>query len=122
MLITVVSRRPFVPYLFSLPFPSVLEQKRSHDTSSNTNTTENSHAHQSLLGDLVINQLSQIRGLQVRRLLIEKKVVVTTSLAVVAELVVPQGEIVEAFATTFGREAEYIAEETDAELLVVAVV
>lgn len=100
------------------PLPRVPQDKRSHDTRSDANTAKNSDAHESLPCDLVVDELSQVRGLEVGRLLIEEQVVVPAGLGVVAELVVSEGEVVEALATALGGGAEDVGEEADAELLV----
>lgn len=60
--------------------------------------------------------------MKVGGLLIKKEVVVPTRFAVVAELVVAKGKVVETFAATFGGDAEDIREKTHAELLVVSLV
>jgi hypothetical protein len=52
--------------------------------------------------------------LKVRGFLIEEEIVVTTSFCVVSELVVTEGEVVEAFAAALGGGAEDVREETDA--------
>lgn len=113
---------PFPPTILAhLPFPSTLEQESADHTRGNTNATEDGDAHEAFPGDPVVDELPQVRGLHIGRFLIQQQVIIPAGLAVVAELVVSQGEVVEAFAATFGREAEYVGEEADAELLIVAV-
>lgn len=107
--------------LLILPLPSTLEQEGADDARSNTNATEDGDAHEPFPGDPVVDELPQVRGLHIGRFLIQQQVIVPAGLAVVAELVVSQGEVVEAFAASLGREAEYVGEEADAELLIVAV-
>lgn len=107
--------------MFSPPF-RVPQQESTDDAGSDANAANDGDAQEALLGDLVVDELAQVSGLKVGGLLVEEQVVVATGLAVVAELVVAQGEVVEAFATAFGGDAEDVGEEADAELLVVAVV
>lgn len=42
-----------------------LEDQTSHDSSSNRQAAHNSHAHQSFLGDLIIDQAAQTLCLQI---------------------------------------------------------
>ena len=105
-----------------LPPPCVLEEERADDARGDADTAEDGDAHEPLLGDLCVDELAQVRGLEVGGLAVEEEVVVAAGLAVVTELVVAQGEVVEAFAAALGGEAEDVGEETDAELLVVAAV
>jgi hypothetical protein len=105
-----------------LPPPSIPEDESAEQTGGDAHAAEDGDAHEALLGDLVVNELAQISGLEVGGLLVEKEVVVAAGLAVVAELIVAEGEVVEAFAAAFGGEAEDFGEEADAELLIVAVI
>lgn len=105
--------------MFSPPF-RVPQQECADDAGSDANAANDGDAQEALLGDLVVDELAQVRGLEVGRLLVEEEVVVAASLAVVAELVVPEGEVVQALAAALGGEAEDLGEETDAELLVLA--
>lgn len=104
------------------PPPRVPEDEGANDTGSDAHAAEDGHAHEALFGDLVVDELAQVRGLQVGGLLVDEEVVVPAGLAVVAELVVAEGEVVEALAAALGREAEDVGEEADAELLVAALV
>lgn len=105
----------------SPPF-RVPQQESADDAGSDANAANDGDAQEALLGDLVVDELAQVGGLEVGGLLVEEQVVVAAGLAVVAELVVTKGEVVEAFAAALGGDAEDVGEETDAELLVVAVV
>lgn len=58
--------------------------------------------------------------MKIRGLLVEEQVIVAASFGVVAELVVAESEVVEAFAAAFGGGAEDVGEEADTELLVCA--
>lgn len=107
--------------MFSPPF-RVPQQESADDAGSDANAANNGDAQEALLGDLVVDELAQVGGLEVGRLLVEEEVVVAAGLAVVAELVVAEGEVVEAFAAALGGDAEDVGEEADTELLVVAVV
>lgn len=98
------------------------QQKSTDNTSRDADAADNRHAEQALLGDLVVDELAQVGGLEVGGLLVEEEVVVAAGLAVVSELVVAEGEVVEALAAALGGDAEDVGEEADAELLVVAVV
>ena len=57
--------------------------------------------------------------MQVGRLLIQQQVVVATGLAIVPELVVSEGEVVEAFSSSFGGGTEDLREQPDSFLLIV---
>ncbi|KAI6757470.1 hypothetical protein HG531_003295 [Fusarium graminearum] len=100
----------------------MLMEKRSHDSGCYTNTTKYGDAHESFAGNLVVDERAQVRGLKVGGLLVEQEVVVASSFAVVAELVVAEGEVVEAFSAALRGDAEDIREQADAELLVVSLV
>lgn len=102
----------------TLPLPGIPQQECSHDTGGDSNTTEDGDAHEAFAGNLVVDELAQVGGLEVGGLLVEEEVVVAACLAVVAELVVAEGEVVEALAAALGGDAEDVREETDAELLV----
>lgn len=107
--------------MFSPPF-RVPQQECADDAGSDANAANDGDAQEALLGDLVVDELAQVGGLEVSGLLVDEQVVVAAGLAVVAELVVAEGEVVEAFAAALGGDAEDVGEEADAELLVVAVV
>ena len=96
-----------------------LEDRTSHHTSSKGQTTHNRNTHQTFLGHLLINQRPQTGGLQVGRLLVQQEVVVAAGLAIVPELVVSEGEVVEAFSSSFGGGTEDLREQPDSFLLIV---
>lgn len=108
-------------YPFFLPLSGILHDKGTDDASNQTDAAENGDTKESFLGYLVVDELAQVGGLQVGRLLVEEQVVVPASLAVAAELVVAEREVVEAFAAALRGDAEDFGEELDAELLVAAV-
>ena len=93
-----------------LPPARIPHKESTHNTSRNTHTTENRHTHKTFLGDLVVDELAQVSGLEVGGLALEEEVVVAAGLGVVAELVVAEGEVVEAFAAALGGDAEDIRE------------
>lgn len=72
----------------SLPLSRVSQKERSHYTSRDTNATQDGNSHETLAGNLVIDQLAQVGRLQIGGLLVEKQVVVPAGFAVVAQLVV----------------------------------
>lgn len=126
--IFLIADEPFVPlhaqnheHAFSPPL-CIPQQERTDDTGRNADAADDGDAEEPFLGDLVVDELAQVGGLEVGGLLVEEEVVVAAGLAVVAELVVAEGEVVEAFAAALGGDAEDVGEEADAELLVVAVV
>lgn len=92
----------------------VPDQKRTDDAGGDSDAADDGDPHQPLLRDLVVHQLAQVRGLQVRGLLLEEEIVIAAGLAVVAELVVAEGEVVEALAAALGGDAEDLGEEADA--------
>lgn len=98
----------------------VPHQERPHHAGGHGHAAHDRHAHEPLLGDLVVDELPQVRRLQVRRLRLEELVVVPPRLGVVAQLVVAEGQVVEALAAAFRGGTEDLGEELDAELLVVA--
>jgi hypothetical protein len=100
----------FLSLSFSLPLPGVPQEERSHDSSCYTNTTKYGNTHESFPSNLVVNECTQVRGLQVGGLLIEQEVVIAASFAVVAKLVVAECEIVEAFSAALRRDTEDIRE------------
>jgi hypothetical protein len=104
----------------SLPLLGVAEDEGTDDSGGDADTTEDGDTHEALLGDLIVDELAQAGGLEVGGFLVKEKVVVAAGLAVVAELVAPQGEVVKALAAALGGESEDFGQETDAELLVVA--
>lgn len=123
---------PLIPYNISqiiiegfcnyyLPLFGISHKKGADHASSNANTTKNRNAQKPLFGNLVVNELSKVGSLQVCGLLVEEELVVAAGFGVVAELVVAEGEVVEALAAAFGGGAEDVGEEADAELLVAAV-
>lgn len=86
--------------------PRVLHDESTHHASRDAHSAQYRNSHQPLLGYLVIDQLSQIPRLQVARLPLDEKIVVASCLGEIAELVVSEGEVVEALAAALGREAE----------------
>lgn len=102
----------------TLPLSGIPQQECPHDTGGDSNTTEDGDAHEAFAGNLVVDELAQVGGLEVGGLLVEEEVVVAACLAVVAELVVAEGEVVEALAAALGGDAEDVREEADAELLI----
>ncbi|KAH6607824.1 hypothetical protein Trco_004137 [Trichoderma cornu-damae] len=98
------------------------QQKGADDTRGDADAADDGDAQEALLGDLVVDELAEVGGLEVGGFFVEEEVVVAAGLAVVAQLVVAEGEVVEAFAAALGGDAEDVGEEADAELLVVAVV
>ena len=113
--------------LHSLPATSPLplrapNKQPTNNTSSNSKPTHNSNTKQALLLHLVLDQILQTLRLQVPLLELQKTIVVPPSLGVVSELVVPEGEIVQALAPAVGALSEDVGEELDAELLLVALV
>lgn len=109
-------------YSLSSPPPGVSQDERTHNTGRDAHAAQDGHAHEALLGDLVVDELAQVGGLKVGGLLVEEEVVVAAGLAVVAQLVVAEGEVVEALAAALGAEAEDFGEKAHAELLVLALV
>lgn len=57
--------------------------------------------------------------MQVGRLLVQQQVVVATGLAIVPEFVVSEGQVVEAFSSSFGGGTEDLREQSDSFLLIV---
>lgn len=106
----------------ALPLSGILHDKRAHNAGGQADAAEDGDAEQPLLGDLVVDELAEVGGLEVGGLLVDEEVVVAAGLAVVAELVVAEGEVVEALAAALGGDAEDFGQEADAELLVAAVV
>lgn len=94
--------------------PCIPEEKGANDTGGDADAAEDGDADEALARDLCVDELAQIRCLEVGGLLVDEKVVVATGLAVVAELVVAEGEVVEALAAALGREAEDLREEANA--------
>src|ERR1700712_115974 len=91
--------------------PTAPKQEPPYYTSGNRNTAYYSNTHQSLLGHLIVDQSPQIRRLHVHRLLVQQQIIVPPRLAVVAQLVVSQCQVVQTFATSLGRHAEDLGEE-----------
>lgn len=75
-----------------------LPQRTRHHSRHDRDTRYNRNPQHSLLRHLVVNQLLQTAGLEVGGLLLEEEVVVAAGFRVVAELVVAEGEVVDAFA------------------------
>jgi hypothetical protein len=109
------------PFL-CLPPTSIFQEESTDDTRSDTHAAEDGDAHEAFLGDLVVDELAEVGGLEISGLFIKEEVVVAAGLGVVGEFVVAEGEVVEAFAAALGGEAEDFGKETNAELLVGAVV
>jgi hypothetical protein len=103
------------------PPPPAPQQNRANQPRRNSDSTDNRRANKPLLGDLVVDETLEASGLQVRGLQLEQQLVVSAGLCVVAELVVAEGEVVEAFAAAFARRAEDVGQEAHAFLLVGAV-
>lgn len=91
--------------MYSSP-PGISEDEGPHHTRSDADAAEDGDAHEPLLGDLVVDELAEVARLQVGGLLLDEELVVAASLGVVAELVVAEGEVVEALAAALGGEAE----------------
>lgn len=104
------------------PLAGILHDEGADDAGGEADAAEDGDAEEPLLGDLVVDELAQVGGLQVGGLLVEEQVVVAAGLAVVAELVVAEGEVVQALAAALGGDAKDFGQEADAELLVAAVV
>jgi hypothetical protein len=94
-----------------------LEKQTSHDTSSNSQTTHNSHTHQPLFSNLIINQLSQTLSLQIMRLQIHQQLIIASRLCITSKFVVSKGKIIQTFATTIRRRAKDFGKQTHAFLL-----
>lgn len=103
----------FVSFFFLSP-TRILQEESPDNASGDSHAAEDGDAHETLLGNLVVDELTEVGGLQVGGLLVEQEVVVPPGLGVVCELVVAEGEVVEAFAAALGGEAEDVGEETDA--------
>lgn len=100
------------------PLPlGTLENQAANNASSNSQTADNGHTDQALPGNLVVNQALEALGLQIVLLQIEQQLVVASGLGVIAQLVVAEGEVVEAFAAAVGRGAEDFGEQAHAFLL-----
>ena len=110
-----------VPMLARSPLPSVFDEKCTNNTSGDANAAHDGDTHHALPGDLVVDELAQVGGLQVGGLEVQQRLVEAAGLAVVAELVVAKSDIVQALAAAFGRLAVDFGEEADAELLLIAV-
>lgn len=96
------------------------EYHSTHSTSSDSNTTQNSHSHQTLLSNLVIDQTPQTIRLQVRRLFFQQQIIIPPCFTIVSKLVVAKCKVIETFSSTLRRSTEYFAQQTNAKLLVVA--
>lgn len=68
--------------------PLLAQQERTDNARRQTDTTDNGCPEKTLLGDLVIDELTEIRCLEVSRFLLEQVVVEAAGFSVVAELVV----------------------------------
>lgn len=106
-------------HILSLPLPllSSSDQEAHAHGRCCRQSSNDGNAHQTLLCDLVIDQLAQTLRLQIARLDLEQVVVVSPCLGVVAKLVVAQGKIVQTLSTSVRRGTEYVAQEPDALLL-----
>lgn len=101
----------------SLPLrPS--DQHAHSDRRCRCQSSNNRNAHQAFLCNLIINQAPQTLRLQISLFQFQQTVIVAFRFGVIAELVVAQGEVVEAFATAVGGGTEDVGEEADAFLLV----
>lgn len=107
--------------LSASPLAGILHDESADDAGGEADAAEDGDAEEPLLGDLVVDELAQVGGLQVGGLLVEEQVVVAAGLAVVAELVIAEGEVVQALAAALGGDAKDFGQEADAELLVAAV-
>lgn len=112
---------PPVRFCVLLPLAGILHDEGAHDARGQADAAEDGDAEQTFLGDLVVDELAQVGGLEVGGLLVEEQVVVAAGLAVVAELVVAEGEVVEALAAALRGDAEDFGQQLDAELLLAAV-
>lgn len=97
------------------------EYHATHNSCGDGKASHNSHAHQTLLVDFVLDQLAQALRLQIVRLDLHEVVVVSLRFSIVAEFVVSEGDVVEAFSSSLGALAVDVGEEADAFLLVAAV-
>lgn len=83
-----------------------LEDKTAYYSSGQSQATHDRNAHQTLFGDLVIDQRTEAGSLQVPWFLLQQQIIVSPGFAVVSELVVPQGQVVETFASSLWGSAE----------------
>lgn len=93
---------------------NIPHQKRTHHARCDRNAADDGDAHEPFLGDLVVDELAQVGGLEVSGFLFQQEIVVAAGLAVVSELVVAEGEVEEALAAALGGDAEDFGEEADA--------
>ena len=100
---------------------AVADEEGADDAGGDAHAAEDGDAHEALLGHLVVDELAQVGGLQVGGFAVEEHVVVAAGLGIAAQLVVAEGEVVQALAPALGRDAEDVGEEADAELLFAAV-
>lgn len=85
------------------------EDHGSHDTRRDGDPTHDGRTEQALLCDLIVHQLPQALCLHVAGLELQQVVIVPSGLGVIPQLVVSQGEVVEAFAASVGALAEDVA-------------
>ena len=107
---TVATHLPLPPY--------VPQQYAANYASRDSDAADDGNPHEAFLGHLVVNHCSQICRLQISGLLLREEVVVSPCLAVVAQLVVAQSEIVQALPASFWRGPKDLREEHYAEMLV----
>lgn len=82
----------FIPLsCFILSPPRVPQNESTYHASCDTDATEDGDSHEPFLGDLVIDELAEVGGLEVCRLLLHEEVVVAAGFGIVAELVVAEG-------------------------------
>ena len=84
-----------------LPPPGSLEYQTPYHSGRNSHPTDNRHAHQTLLRDLVVDQALQTRSLHVGRFMLQQGLVISPRLCVVPQLEVPQRQIVQALPSAF---------------------
>lgn len=77
-----------------------LEDKTAYYSGRKSQPTHDRDAHQTLFGDLVIDQRAEAGGLQVPRLLLKEQIIVAPGFTVVSKLVVPQSQVVETFTSS----------------------
>lgn len=116
--VVVVSLPPaFPPRRLPLLSP---EQDPPDHAGGHGDAADDGDAHQPLPGHAVVDEPAQVRRLEVGRLLVQQQVVVSSGVGVVAELVVPQRQVVQALAAALRRYPEDLRQQADAQLLVAA--
>lgn len=110
------------PYPQRLPLPPSCSFKyhSAYSSRCNGHTTEYCYSQQTFFGDLVINEPSQTPGLQIRWLVIEEEVIVSAGLCVIAQFVVSESQIVQAFPPPLRCVSKYLREQANAFLLFTA--